>query len=82
MSLSLMFKAGEVMDLPFRLTLPSVISRSASRREHTPARAITLAMRSPSLGEGLWLFSAFLGAEVRVKIFAFLFCANVDKMIV
>jgi 3-deoxy-7-phosphoheptulonate synthase len=34
--------------LPFTETRPSRIIASASRREHTPARAIALAMRSPS----------------------------------
>src|SRR3954468_2709560 len=33
---------------PSRLTRPSAISFSASRREHTPTRAMILAMRSPS----------------------------------
>jgi hypothetical protein len=42
------FSAGEVTFFPASVTRPSVISFSASRREHTPARAITLAMRSPS----------------------------------
>ena len=39
--------AGEESILPSILTLPSEIQRSASRREHIPARAITFAIRSP-----------------------------------
>ena len=42
------FRAGEVMTLPLTVTSPSSIIRSASRREATPARERTLAMRSPS----------------------------------
>ena len=34
------------------VTSPAVIMRSASRREATPARERTLAMRSPSVAEG------------------------------
>jgi hypothetical protein len=41
-------KAGLSSTLPLTLTRPSAIQRSASRREQRPARAITLAMRSPS----------------------------------
>ena len=44
--------AGVVSTRPFSLTRPSAISRSASRREQRPARAITLAMRSPLLRPG------------------------------
>jgi len=36
------------MVLPFTFTSPASISRSASRREATPARDSILAMRSPS----------------------------------
>ena len=39
--------AGVSRTRPFSLTRPSAIIRSASRREQMPARAITLAMRSP-----------------------------------
>src|SRR5579872_2893930 len=39
--------AGLVSTTPSSLTRPSAIQRSASRREQSPARAITLAMRSP-----------------------------------
>ena len=41
-------KAGESSIFPLTLTRPSRIHRSASRREHSPARAMTLAMRSSS----------------------------------
>src|SRR5260221_10653612 len=41
--------AGLVRMVPSTRTRPSAIQRSASRREHRPARAITLAMRSPAL---------------------------------
>src|SRR5271166_4747519 len=41
--------AGLVSTAPSSLTRPSAIQRSASRREHNPARAITLAMRSPGV---------------------------------
>ena len=47
-SLSVTLVAAEVSTLPFIFTRPSPISRSASRLEQMPARAITLAMRSPS----------------------------------
>src|SRR5690606_33144195 len=40
-------KAGVSSRRPFTRTRPSAIQRSASRREHRPARARTLAMRSP-----------------------------------
>ena len=42
-------KAGVLNVCPLTLTRPSAIQRSASRREHSPARAITLATRSESL---------------------------------
>jgi hypothetical protein len=42
-------KAGDVSVVPLTLTRPSAIHRSASRREHSPARAMTFAMRSDSL---------------------------------
>src|SRR4051812_897027 len=48
-SLALTLTAGEVTTTPFSLTRPSAISFSASRREQIPARAMTLAMRLPSL---------------------------------
>jgi hypothetical protein len=38
--------AGVSSIFPLTLTRPSAIHRSASRLEHNPARAITLAMRS------------------------------------
>src|SRR5258708_4387660 len=41
--------AGLVRIVPSTRTRPSAIQRSASRREQSPARAITLAMRSPAL---------------------------------
>jgi hypothetical protein len=41
-------RAGLASTLPLTVTFPSSISLSASRREQMPARAITLAMRSPS----------------------------------
>src|ERR1700743_3944225 len=41
--------AGVVTSSPSSLTRPSAISFSASRREQMPARAITFAMRSPSV---------------------------------
>ena len=44
--------AGVDSTLPSRRTLPASIQRSASRREHKPARAITLAMRSALSGSG------------------------------
>src|SRR4029079_3188661 len=42
-----MFSAGDFTVSPFSATRPASISFSASRREQMPARAITLAMRSP-----------------------------------
>src|SRR6185437_7281548 len=41
--------AGLISTLPSTETRPSAIQRSASRREHRPARARRLAMRSPLL---------------------------------
>src|ERR1700722_244748 len=41
--------AGEAIVCPLTATRPAAIQSSASRREHRPARAITLAMRSPWL---------------------------------
>src|SRR5665213_3220478 len=40
---------GESSIFPLTLTRPSAIHRSASRREHSPARAMTLAMRTESI---------------------------------
>jgi len=42
-----MTTAGVVSTLPLTATRPSVIHFSASRREHSPARAMTFATRSP-----------------------------------
>ena len=53
--------AGVFKTLPSSLTLPSTIQRSASRREQIPARAITLAMRSPFL---------LMDPEVLISLFA------------
>ena len=39
--------AGEEITAPLTETRPAAIQASASRREASPARAITLAMRSP-----------------------------------
>jgi len=39
-------QAGVVNFSPFTMTRPASIQRSASRLEHNPARAMTLAMRS------------------------------------
>ena len=56
LSLPLTSKAGVFSTLPLTLTRPSPIQRSASRREHRPARAIALAMRrgppSAAVGRG------------------------------
>src|SRR3569623_3635702 len=41
-------RAGDVIALPLTETRPASIHASASRREASPARAITLALRSPS----------------------------------
>ena len=41
--------AGEAITAPLTATRPAAIQASASRREASPARAITLAMRSPSV---------------------------------
>ena len=41
--------AGERITVPLTATRPATIHASASRREASPARAITLAMRSPPL---------------------------------
>src|SRR5215510_12879436 len=41
---------GEAMTAPLTATRPAAIHVSASRREHSPARAIALAMRSPDAG--------------------------------
>src|SRR5258707_8433000 len=49
--------AGEAMGLPLTATRPAAIQASASRREQSPARAITLAMRSPDLDCGAFLLA-------------------------
>src|SRR5450830_899591 len=41
--------AGEEITAPLTATRPAAIHASASRREASPARAITLAMRSPGI---------------------------------
>src|ERR1700731_914819 len=41
--------AGLVSTVPSTATRPSATQRSASRREHSPARAITLAIRSGAM---------------------------------
>jgi len=41
--------AGEAIVAPLTDTRPAAIQASASRREASPARAMTLAMRSPDL---------------------------------
>lgn len=51
-SFVLTLKAGVSRGLPFTDTRPAAIHFSASRREQSPARAITFAIRS-----SLWLFS-------------------------
>jgi len=43
-------RAGEAMTSPLTATRPAAIHASACRREHSPARAIALAMRSPDTG--------------------------------
>ena len=58
LSSSVTFSAAEARTLPFTRTRPAAIHSSASRREHSPARAITLAMRSPS-----WSFSGVFPRE-------------------
>jgi hypothetical protein len=47
-SAAVTFTAGLVSRSPFSDTRPSAIKRSTSRREATPARASTLAIRSPA----------------------------------
>ena len=48
--------AGEEITLPLTATRPAAIQASASRREARPARAITLAMRSPGISVD-WILS-------------------------
>src|SRR5580704_4645755 len=48
-SRSVTLRAGEAIGAPLTATRPAAIQASASRREARPARAITLAMRSPPL---------------------------------
>src|SRR6185437_9215576 len=55
-SLGLTLGAGEEITAPLTETRPAAIQASAARREASPARAITLAMRSPELS-----LSAFSG---------------------
>jgi hypothetical protein len=47
--------AGEAITAPLTATRPAAIQLSAWRREASPARAITLAMRSPDLSSVLLL---------------------------
>src|SRR6516164_9632749 len=46
---SVTLSAAELIGAPLTATRPAAIHSSASRREASPARAITLAMRSPDL---------------------------------
>ena len=46
-SLAVTSSAGELMTRPLTVTRPCTIHSSASRREASPARDTTLAMRSP-----------------------------------
>ncbi len=62
-SLGVTLTAGESRRWPFRVTRPSAIIASASRREATPARAIALAMRS---GSGSAATAGLAGAAPRV----------------
>src|SRR5215467_11962511 len=57
-------RAGEAMTWPLTLTRPAAIHASASRREQSPARAITLAMRSEPLGDGGGDANSGRGSEV------------------
>ena len=50
LSAAVTLSAGEVIFAPLTATRPAAIQASASRREASPARAITLAMRSPLRG--------------------------------
>src|SRR5690348_12840326 len=66
--------AGLVSTLPSTETRPSAISFSASRREHRPARASSLAMRSPFAGAAASVMGSALGSgdeggeEARVAV--------------
>ena len=56
--------AGELMVAPLTETRPAAIHASASRREASPARAITLAMRSAPLGGGASCSASGRGSDV------------------
>jgi hypothetical protein len=66
--------AGDEMTAPFTDTRPAAIQISASRREASPARAITLAIRSPGVCEGVLsdMSEFFVGAGLAPAIHAFL----------
>jgi hypothetical protein len=48
-SAAVTLSAGEEITAPLTETRPAAIQASAWRREASPARAITLAMRSPGI---------------------------------
>src|SRR5690606_13338235 len=68
LSRSVTLKAGVSTFLPLTTTRPSVIHTSASRREQSPERAMTLARRSPVSGLAgavslIWLTFCHAGPE-------------------
>src|SRR5712671_3448536 len=62
-------RAGLLSFLPLTMTRPSAIQRSASRREHRPARASRLAIRSPpdSLTTASLMAGSAAGGDERVE---------------
>jgi hypothetical protein len=63
-SVVLTLRAGDVIFWPLTDTRPASIHASASRREASPARAMTLAMRSDALGAGNGMSAAGFGSVV------------------
>jgi hypothetical protein len=59
------FSAGLSIRLPFTSTRPAAMIASASRREASPARARTLAIRSPEAAAFGAAFGADFGAGSR-----------------
>ena len=67
-SAAVTLSAGDVIVAPFTDTRPAAIQASASRREATPARAITLAMRSADFAGCAACSGSGRGSEVASRL--------------
>ncbi len=67
------------MTRPLTLTRPCRIHSSASRREHSPARAISLAMRSPAFLAFAGAGSALAPAKIPIRLAFAIFAAPAER---